>query len=263
MAVTKRTRFEVLRRDEHTCQYCGAKSPDVTLHIDHVMPVALGGDDKPSNLVTACKDCNSGKSSIAPDAPIVQKLSAEASAYALGMVDKMTRFRADVERGDEFIEQFDDDWGTWNLVGSKSIVPLPSDYELSLFRWAQMGVPYRVISMAIPKAMKKQGLRGDDAVFQYLAGIVWNMINEREIDYSATEETAAVYTESEASDREADAGEKGYYAGIVRGNSDAELRHRAFDFIQHHIDQTYMVREPSLFDPEQLTLTGGVRRRGA
>lgn len=36
MAVSKRTRFEVLRRDGHICQYCGEKAPDVTLHVDHV-----------------------------------------------------------------------------------------------------------------------------------------------------------------------------------------------------------------------------------
>lgn len=102
MAVTKRTRFEVLRRDDHTCQYCGAKAPDVKLTIDHVMPVSLGGDDKPGNLVTACRDCNAGKSSITPDSPLVEGLSDRAAAYALGMQDKMTRFRADVEAADEY-----------------------------------------------------------------------------------------------------------------------------------------------------------------
>ena len=34
MAVSKRTRFEVLKRDNHTCQYCGAKAPNATLHVE-------------------------------------------------------------------------------------------------------------------------------------------------------------------------------------------------------------------------------------
>src|SRR4051794_41151740 len=110
MAVTKRTRFEVLRRDNHTCQYCGAKAPDVVLHIDHVMPVSLGGDDKPGNLVTACKDCNAGKASITPDSPLVAGLSDRAAAYALGMQDKMTRFRADFEALEGYEESFRDVW---------------------------------------------------------------------------------------------------------------------------------------------------------
>jgi hypothetical protein len=31
------------------------------MHIDHVIPVALGGDNRMSNLVTACAECNLGK----------------------------------------------------------------------------------------------------------------------------------------------------------------------------------------------------------
>lgn len=265
MAVTKRTRFEVLRRDGHACQYCGAKAPDVALQIDHVIPVALGGDDKPGNLVTACRDCNSGKSSIPPDSPLVQSLSGEAAAYALGMVDKMTRLRADVERGDELIESFEDEWGAWRRLdgteeGKK--VPLPPDYEMSLFRWSQMGVPFRVISLAIPKAMQKRGLRGEFPEFQYLAGIVWNMINAREIDYSVTDETAAVYTESEADEKSVEAWRLGYESGIARGRESAVIEQLEMDFLQHHIDQTEMIALPSSFDPDQPILTGGIRRRG-
>jgi hypothetical protein len=176
------------------------------------MPVALGGDDKPSNLVTACRDCNSGKSSIPPDSPLVQGLSEKAAAYALGMVDKMTRFRASIDTAERFIEEFDEAWSKWNFTGTDRSVPLPADYELSLLKWSQMGIPFRVVDMAIPKAMKKPGLRGDDAVFQYLAGIVWNMVNERAIDYSVTQDTAAVYTESEMDEIRCDA----YMEGVNR-----------------------------------------------
>lgn len=61
-SVGKRVRFEVLKRDSFTCQYCGAKAPDVILEVDHIQPVSGGGTDDLLNLVTACKDCNSGKS---------------------------------------------------------------------------------------------------------------------------------------------------------------------------------------------------------
>ena len=66
MAVTKRTRFEVLRRDGNRCRYCGASAADSPLTIDHVLPTALGGTDDPSNLVAACKDCNTAKKSSLP-----------------------------------------------------------------------------------------------------------------------------------------------------------------------------------------------------
>lgn len=54
-------RFDVFKRDDFTCVYCGAKSPDVTLHCDHKVAVANGGSDDVSNLVTSCSDCNYGK----------------------------------------------------------------------------------------------------------------------------------------------------------------------------------------------------------
>lgn len=57
-----RERFAILKRDNFACRYCGAKAPDVKLHVDHVHPRSLGGTNDPSNLVTACEDCNMGKS---------------------------------------------------------------------------------------------------------------------------------------------------------------------------------------------------------
>ena len=60
--IRKSVRFEVFKRDSFTCQYCGQKSPDVVLEIDHITPVSGGGDNDILNLVTACKACNSGKS---------------------------------------------------------------------------------------------------------------------------------------------------------------------------------------------------------
>lgn len=61
--ISKSVRFEIFKRDSFTCRYCGAKPPDVILAVDHVQPVAAGGDDDQLNLVTSCDACNSGKSS--------------------------------------------------------------------------------------------------------------------------------------------------------------------------------------------------------
>lgn len=61
-ALATKTRFAVFTRDSFRCVYCGARAPDVQLHVDHVKPVALGGTDDIANLATACADCNHGKS---------------------------------------------------------------------------------------------------------------------------------------------------------------------------------------------------------
>ena len=59
--LSKSLRFEVFKRDSFTCQYCGAKAPDVILEVDHIKPVAEGGTNEILNLITCCRDCNRGK----------------------------------------------------------------------------------------------------------------------------------------------------------------------------------------------------------
>lgn len=59
--IGKKLRFEIFKRDEFACQYCGAHPPAVVLEIDHITPVADGGRSLIDNLVTACRPCNAGK----------------------------------------------------------------------------------------------------------------------------------------------------------------------------------------------------------
>lgn len=73
MSISVRTRFEVFKRDEFTCQYCGRRSPEVVLEVDHIVPVATGGSDDEINLRTSCWDCNRGKS----DKPLSQLVTGE------------------------------------------------------------------------------------------------------------------------------------------------------------------------------------------
>ena len=51
-------RREVLRRDHHSCQYCGSSKH---LTLDHVMPRSKGGSHTWDNVVAACERCNSRK----------------------------------------------------------------------------------------------------------------------------------------------------------------------------------------------------------
>jgi hypothetical protein len=61
-SIGDKVRFEVFKRDSFACQYCGAKAPDVVLNVDHIHPVSQGGGNDIINLITSCRDCNSGKS---------------------------------------------------------------------------------------------------------------------------------------------------------------------------------------------------------
>lgn len=59
--ISKALRFEVFKRDSFKCQYCGAVAPDVLLQVDHIRPVADGGTNDITNLITSCEPCNNGK----------------------------------------------------------------------------------------------------------------------------------------------------------------------------------------------------------
>ncbi|MDZ8052553.1 MAG: HNH endonuclease [Aulosira sp. ZfuCHP01] len=56
-------RREVLRRDHHSCQYCGSKK---SLTLDHVIPRSQGGPHAWNNVVIACERCNSYKGNRTP-----------------------------------------------------------------------------------------------------------------------------------------------------------------------------------------------------
>lgn len=62
MSLSKKTRFEIFKRDGFKCGYCGrCVSSGITLEVDHIIPKAKGGTDIFENLTTACFECNRGK----------------------------------------------------------------------------------------------------------------------------------------------------------------------------------------------------------
>lgn len=73
-SLSKKLRFEIFKRDSFTCQYCGKKSPNVILEVDHIEPVSKGGKNDILNLVTSCFDCNRGKTDkTLGDSSVVEK----------------------------------------------------------------------------------------------------------------------------------------------------------------------------------------------
>lgn len=66
-ALSKRTRFRILQRDQFRGIYCGrSAAQEVVLHVDHVIPVSAGGSSEDGNLCAACAECNLGKGATLP-----------------------------------------------------------------------------------------------------------------------------------------------------------------------------------------------------
>lgn len=60
--IGKTLRFVVLTRDNYHCRYCGHGAEDgAKLVIDHIISVKDGGQTILPNLITACLECNQGK----------------------------------------------------------------------------------------------------------------------------------------------------------------------------------------------------------
>lgn len=176
MAVTKRLRFEILRRDNHACRYCGATAPDVKLTVDHVKPAALGGTNDPGNLVTACAACNSGKSSTSPDTPIVDDVATDALRWGVAL-----EFAANVQLGrlaedNRTGEWFTGLWEAWKN-GAGETAPRPADWAQTVLRFLALGLPGEVIAESVKLAMANSKVPLD-RVWRYFCGICWRRVDE-------------------------------------------------------------------------------------
>lgn len=173
MPVSKRTRYEVLKRDNHTCRYCGGVAPDVVLTVDHVTPVALGGSDKPNNLVAACRDCNAGKSSTSPTDTLVADVQVEdmrwaraikAAAESMAEIDGERRERSNAFRA--AWKGYDDD-----------LSYLPDGWRRSIDCWLDGGLPLESLLECLEIAMGNRTVSFPN-VFAYMGGIARKKVEQ-------------------------------------------------------------------------------------
>ena len=187
MAVSKRLRFEVLRRDNHACRYCGAIAPDARLTVDHVVPTALGGSDYPDNLVAACSACNSGKSSIDPDAETVADVAGDALRWrrAMELANEVASKEAAVREA--FRKEFWDYWHRWTysvtkmqdgkLVEIRVPWDVPGNWEIALSDLQNAGLTIPDMRLAVDTAMSARYVKDE---FSYFIGVCRRKISERQ-----------------------------------------------------------------------------------
>jgi len=174
MTISRRLRFEILRRDGFACRYCGAKSPDVTLTIDHVVPRTLDGGDEPHNLVAACSECNRGKSSVPPDAALVDDIDAAALLFARAMEVATARRREELRNEDDITDWFETLWtDNWPSV------PLPrGSWRLTLINYVAAGLTDADLERYLEAAMISDATNAN--VWRYFCGCCRNEIGRRQ-----------------------------------------------------------------------------------
>lgn len=166
--VTKRLRYEILRRDGFRCRYCGATPAETELRVDHVVPEALGGASAPSNLATACDPCNTGKSSVPPEAPVVEQVAADALRWSAAMQRPAADMEAKLQERDDRNAGFLNQWREYAF-------PLDSSWSQTLTRLRTAGLTDTLITEAVNATMGASKVLPENR-FRYFCGVAWNMI---------------------------------------------------------------------------------------
>lgn len=219
MAVTKRTRFEVLRRDSFRCYYCGTRGKETGegLQIDHVVPKALGGGDEPTNLVSACRDCNYGKSSMPSDAEIVAAVEVETAKARAAQAVAREALLGDLEKQAQYVNHV---WERWDEAFDPRWRD-NTDVEPLAHSWFKRRVPMQVVIEALRIAANSNVPHRSK--MRYAGGVVNNMMQGIE-----TRALAIVSGEDEV-----------YNAGYDSGFHDGQIFARAYarDIVAEHIDR--------------------------
>ncbi len=172
-SISKRLRFEVFKRDRFTCQYCSAKPPKVPLEIDHIVPVSKNGKNTIDNLITACFDCNRGKSDVElTDVPPTlsdtierKKIAQEQYAQYKRILNKEKRVINNeiTEVEDVYSDCFPD-------------YVFTDKFKITVKKFIKaLGV--EVVSEAMENACTRPRLNEQTAL-KYFCGICWNTIKE-------------------------------------------------------------------------------------
>lgn len=169
-SMSKKTRFEVFKRDGFRCQYCGAHPPAVLLQVDHIKAVAAGGENDMDNYVTACVPCNQGKG--ARDLTVVPQSLADKAATVAEREEQLQGYSDILEAKRQRIE--DETWRVLNILyPGQDSVPRQDHASVKMFI-EKLGV--HPVLDAADIAMSSTASRS--RVFRYFCGVCWNKVRE-------------------------------------------------------------------------------------
>lgn len=175
-SISKKTRFEVFKRDGFRCLYCGLGPPSVNLEVDHIIPVKLGGYSEVANYATSCEDCNAGKK-----ARPLDQLPAGHEKTLKECAEKLERLRSiagvitdTLDAEDELIYDLSCKWA--EKMGWDPEEDGFDDREWSSVRkFLKHLTPLDIVdSMNI--AVDKVGSRHPKTQFKYFCGVCWKKI---------------------------------------------------------------------------------------
>lgn len=169
-AISKKTRFEVFKRDGFKCQYCGAHPPSVLLHVDHINPVFLGGVNNEENLITSCSPCNLGKG--ARSLTAIPKSLAEKAAETEEREEQIKGYSQILEAKRGRLE--DETWRVMDVI-YPGAATVPHDSFNSTRRFIEKLGLHEVLDSA-DIALGSTSSKAN--TFKYFCGVCWNKVRE-------------------------------------------------------------------------------------
>lgn len=166
-------RFKVFKRDNFSCQYCGATPPTVILEVDHINPVANGGKNNIDNLATACFNCNRGKhaglltdipQTLVDKAHDIKEREAQLKGYTKILQAKANRIEVETWRVVAAIEEVEraEEYGTRRLQSIRYFLTVLTIFDV-----------LEAAQIANVKFRHKS-----EKSFRYFCGICWRKIRE-------------------------------------------------------------------------------------
>ena len=179
---SKKIRFEVFKRDKFTCQYCGRRPPEVVLEPDHILPESKGGKYTLENLITACFDCNRGKSDgLLTDLPDSIAINLRRIKEKRLQLREYEKYLQEVERIINFninaIELVYRKYFGENHYFSERFYTLTVKNFLNKLPPSKVGDAMR---MACLKKMTDKSHENAEETLSYFCGICWNWIKNPE-----------------------------------------------------------------------------------
>lgn len=175
MSISKRIRFEVFKRDGFKCAYCGDEPPKALLEVDHIQPKSKKGEDDINNLITACFDCNRGKSNITlsevpqklvDNMEVIEEREMQLKEYNKLLRKIKTRLQRQINKVEKiFIETF-------------SSREFTGHFKRGSLKNFLKKLPISEVQEAMEIACER--VTTPDRAIKYFCGICWNKIRAKE-----------------------------------------------------------------------------------
>lgn len=171
--MSKKLRFDVFKRDGFRCQYCGAHPPAAILEVDHINPVALGGENDIDNLVTACFACNRGKAAVS--LTVVPQSLADKALVVSEREEQLRGYHDVLEAKRDRLEN--EAWLVLEAMLVDRLKGCPRD-QFNSTRMFVEKLGYHATLEAMEIAMGAS--ISFHKVFKYFCGVCWNKVREQE-----------------------------------------------------------------------------------